>query len=420
MNNIQSKQFAHFSLASAVCLAVLLSTLGATARSEKSVGREIPIDANYTGLNFLRTGLRSARLASAKEPTIVADQFNLFYANPIKDKTAATVTVDCNKGESINQALTKNPTVLNLTVEISGLCQENVVVTRDHVTLHGNDPVNDGIEALVNTEISDAALWIRQAQLVTVENLKLTGGYTGLLATNVSLANLRVINCHLDGNGAYGVQLQSSLIQATNSTFSSNGNINAGVFSGSRLECTGCTFADPQGVGPVGTTRANVLAFGANRVLLTQCTLTNGGVTSDDSLILATDSTIAAFVPGGASISSFGSSAIALTRVQITGSMSFSQGSNVQLLGVTQLVPGLNQVDDSAYVRIGDASPATGGPPSIPSMVRGFSLRNFAKATLLQTSEINGNLSCTQGADAFCTTPGKVSGTSSCGLCPKP
>lgn len=163
-----------------------------------------------------------------------------------------------------------------------------------------------------------------------------------------------------------------------------------------------------------------MLAFTANRVILIQCTLSNGGITSDNSFFLVTDSSITGFVPGGSSIFSNGSSAIVLTRVQVSGNMIFNQGSNVQLLGVTQPGPGLNQIEDSARVRIGDASPATGGPPSIPSAIRGFNIRNFSTATLLQTSGINGNFNCMQGADAFCTTPANVSGTSNCGLCPKP
>ncbi len=343
-----------------------------------------------------------------------------FSTPPVKDKTTATVAVDCTKGESINVALTKSPAVRNLTIEITGICTENVVVTRDHVTLHGTNPANDGIQADLNDEFTDVALWVRGAELVTVENLKLTGGFSGLLAGNISLTNLRLINCRLEGNAAYGAQLQGALVQADNTTFSTNGNTNVGIFSGSRLQCTGCTLADPVGSGPLGTTRLNAIAFAANRLLLFSSTVTNGGITSDDSFVLMTDSTITGLAPGGNTIFAFGSSAIALTRVTVNGSMTFNQGANVQLLGVTQVTTINNQMDDSAYVRIGDASPAAGGPPSIPSTVRGFVIRGFSKATLLQTSQVTGNFNCSQGADAFCTTPANISGTSNCGQCPKP
>jgi hypothetical protein len=392
----RQRQVRHLCFAVSVCFVALLSITGASAQSV----------AHQTNL------------VSASWPAIVVGQFEFFSAYPIKDKS--TVTVDCTKGESINQALTKDPLTRNLRVEISGLCHENVVVTRDHVTLHGTDPANDGIQADLSAEISDAALWVRQAQLVRVENLKLTGGFSGLLVTNSTLDSLQMINCRLEGNGAYGVQLENALVEAEDSTFSSNGNINAGVFAGSRFQCTGCTLANPLGTGALGTIRVNALVFTANRLLLTNCTLTNGGLTSDDSLILVTDSTISGLAPGAQTIFAFGSSSVVLTRVQLNGSMVFNQGANAQLLGVTQTSTLINQMDDSAYVRIGDASPAAGGPPSIPSTVRGFALRNFSKATLLQTSTVTGNFNCSQGADAFCSTPANVSGTSNCGLCPKP
>ena len=338
---------------------------------------------------------------------------------PLKDKTSATVAVDCTKNESINEALTKYPAVRNLTIQISGMCHENVVITRDYVTLHGSDPANDGVQAEVSDEISDATVWVRGAELVTLENLKLTGGFSGLLASNTGLTNLRLVNCRLENNIAYGAQIENALVQADDTSISFNGNINAGVFAGSRLQCTNCTLADPGNTGPLGV-RANALVFTANRLLLNNCTLTNGGITSDDSLVLMTDSTITGFAPGGNTIFAFGSSAVSLTRVQVNGAMNFGQGANVQLLGVTQTTSLTNVSDDSAYVRIGDASPASGGPPSIPSTLKGFVFRNFAKATLLQSSHITGNFNCSQGADAFCTTPANISGTSNCGQCPKP
>lgn len=350
-------------------------------------------------------------------PSAAAD---FLSPKPLKDKTTATVAVDCTKGESINEALTKSPLARNLTIEINGMCVENVVVTRDHVTLHGTNPANDGIQADFNDEFTDVALWVRGAELVTVENLKLTGGFSGLLAGNISLTNLHLINCRLEGNAAYGAQIQGALVQADNTTFSTNGNTNVGVFSGSRLQCTGCILADPVGSGPLGTTRLNAIAFTATRLLLFSSTVTNGPITSDDSFVLITDSTITGLAPGNNTIFAFGSSAIALTRVTVNGSMTFNQGANVQLLGVTQVTTINNQMDDRAYVRIGDASPAAGGPPSIPSTLRGFIIRNFSKVSLLQTSSITGNFNCNQGADAFCTTPANISGTSNCGQCPKP
>jgi hypothetical protein len=51
-----------------------------------------------------------------------------------------TIRVDCNRGDSINQALADKAD--GLIIEVQGTCQEDVVVARDDVTLLGlgSDP----------------------------------------------------------------------------------------------------------------------------------------------------------------------------------------------------------------------------------------------------------------------------------------
>ena len=70
----------------------------------------------------------------------------------VKGKATKTVKVDCFKGKSINAALNANKNVDELTIEIDGICYENVIVDRDNVTLRGinlyeNGEPEDGIEA---------------------------------------------------------------------------------------------------------------------------------------------------------------------------------------------------------------------------------------------------------------------------------
>lgn len=226
---------------------------------------------------------------------------------------------------------------------------------------------------------------------------------------------------HADSAGLFSRSVLDKSTATVGTVFNANGNVDAGVFASSRLQCTGCTMTNPQGSGALGTLRLNVLALTANRVLLFNSTLTGGGINSDTTLVIAPDTTIEGFVPNGLSLLASNHTLVNLTRVQVKGPMRFFQGSNAQLLGVTQTASAVpNQIDDGAFVRIGDASPAAGGPPSIPSAIQGFMLRNFSKLTLLQTSQISGNLNCSIGADAFCSTPTNVSGISNCGLCPKP
>lgn len=337
---------------------------------------------------------------------------NILGANA---QSATTVRVNCNRRDSISDAIERRRNVQELVVEIEGMCRENVILTRDRVTLRGTNPATDGIQAVANTNQIDAALWVRGAHMVTVENLKLTGGFTGLLATDVNTPWLRVVNSRLESNGTYGLVLENSLVLGEDTVLHDNGSLSAGVFAGSRLQCVRCTMSDPRDT-PVGGIQNNILAFQDSSIFLVETTLTNGGISGTGANLLLIDSTI------GGAIRAVQQSHLNMTRGQLNGSLQVIQNSGANLLGVSQTptIPTPNVVDDSSFVKIGDATPATGGPPSIPSSLFGFNLRHFSNFSLLQNSQITGNLNCQQGANAFCSNPAKVSGTSNCGLCPKP
>lgn len=350
---------------------------------------------------------------------VLAVSLAAFAASRAYAQTTFTVSVDCTKNKSINKALEQHRNADNLIIEIEGMCRENVVVTRDRVTLRGTNPASDGIQADINIAQMDAALWVRGAHQVVVENLKLTGGFAGLLASEVSTPSLKINNCRAEGNAAYGILLQGSLIEVTDSVITSNGNFNAGVFGTSRFFCLRCQLSNPLGSGGLGTQRSNIIGSSGGNVLLFETALAGGGIQLNNSLLNMADSTIDAPPP---MVSLSGSQTIMnLQRVQINGPMRFNAGSTTVLLGVTQPGTGtINQLDESAFIRIANASPATGGPATIPSSVQGFNVQNFSNGSLQQTSLINGNLNCGLGANVFCTPPFNVSGTSNCALCPKP
>jgi len=332
-----------------------------------------------------------------------------------------TVRVNCGRNQSVNRALQRHPHVENLVVEIEGICTENVVITRDRVTLRGADPNSDGIRAATDATQIDAAVWIRGAHQVTLENLKLTGGYAGLLLTEVSTLWARAVNCRFEGNRAYGAMIEGSLLQVEDGVLTDNGSVNVGLFQASRLECRRCTLSNPLLTGPI-LTRNNVLALAGSAVFLNESTLTEGGLNLNNSLVSATDTTIEARLPGpGIALPLLSlASNVTLTRTEIAGALNILQGSTARLFGVVQTrSDGGNVADDDSHVRIADASPAAGGPPSIPSSILGLTLRNFSNASLLQASQIT-TLWCSQGANAYCSNPANVSGPSTCALCPVP
>lgn len=335
-------------------------------------------------------------------------------AGAASDQSLVTVKVRCDKGDSINSTLSKQLDARSLVVEISGICHENVVVARDRVTLRGTDPEIDGIDAVESTGFMDAALWVKSAHGVVVENLKLTGGFGGLLATNVSTPILRVTNCRLEGNRV-GMLAQASMVEANNSVFGPNDSVNAEIFLGSRVACLSCTLANPQAGAPPGGNRTNVIVS-ASRFVLNQSTMTSGGIQSDEAIVIATDSTIEAAASNLLALGTTGGSTVSLTRVELAGQLVFNQKTSVQLFGVTQSGAMPNQANHSTFVRVASAaSPA--GP--VASDVGGFTLNDFSNLALLDASKV-ASLLCNSGSNAFCAVPNNVTGTSNCALCPKP
>lgn len=331
------------------------------------------------------------------------------------EKTSATVRVDCAKGDSINAALSSDLKAQTLTVEITGMCRENVVVTRDRVTLRGTDPNRDGIQAVENTELTDATVWVRAAALFTVENLTLTGGFSGLLATNANLPFVQIRNCRLVGNNNFGIQLENSLANGADTNFESAApGIPAGVFFSSRLSCTRCGFKSP---GP-----QSVMTVINSFALINQSNFEGGPIRAEGSSISISDSTVASTMPGTPGMNATNGNSVNLTRVDILGRMFFGQGTTANLLGVTQTGIGMqpNEASAGSNIIVGSAGQPTGGPPNINSTLANFNLTNFSNLVLQQGSIIEGDMICRSGGNAHCVNPENVTGVTNCGLCPKP
>jgi hypothetical protein len=342
----------------------------------------------------------------------------LFPASQVtlSEKTSATAKVNCAKGDSINAALASDLKAHSLTIEITGMCRENVVVTRDRVTLRGTDPAQDGIQAVENTELTDAAVWVRTAALARIENLTLTGGFSGLLGTNANLPSIQLTNCRLSGNRNFGIQLENSLANAADTAFEgASSSIPAGIFLSSRLGCVRCTFTS------AGSTAVMTVINGFAQIGQ-QSAFSGGPIRGEGSTINIADSTMASSSPGVPAINAISSSVI-LTRTEILGRMFFGQGTNTMLNGVTQTGIGMqpNEASFGSTVIIASAGQPTGGPPLIDTYLAHFTLSNFANLVLNQASTIDGDLICRTGSNAHCANPaGSVTGATNCGLCPKP
>lgn len=112
-----------------------------------------------------------------------------------------TVHVDCGQGQTINSALGDAVGRRELmTIRVSGVCKENVVVTRGRIQIVAASP-GSGIQA---TNPNQPALGFTQGYskdgYLSLSGLTITGGRTGI---SVSFGNLLFVNnCTISGNTA--------------------------------------------------------------------------------------------------------------------------------------------------------------------------------------------------------------------------
>jgi len=150
-------------------------------------------------------------------------------------KPSNVVQVDCDKGGRIMQAL-NNPAE-ELVIEISGMCEEEVIVNRSNVTFRGTDPLIDGIRPKPG-QLLNNALNLFGVHRVNIENLRLTGANVGL-GMNNSFA-VDIINCRIEGNDSVGVILGSAsgANDLVDTLVSNNGSIGVLIANGSDLRPT--------------------------------------------------------------------------------------------------------------------------------------------------------------------------------------
>ncbi len=164
-----------------------------------------------------------------------------------------TVRVDCFEGESINRVLRYYWWIDELTIELNGICDEDVLVKRDNVTLRGinldgyGEPT-DGIRAVSTDEDKPpnfgATLFIRDALNVTVENLILTGavlhGLRVVDSGNPGPTPILVKNCRLENNASRGLSLGRAGVFIEDTEIARNG-VGAAVMNNSDFNCERCS-----------------------------------------------------------------------------------------------------------------------------------------------------------------------------------
>ncbi len=316
-------------------------------------------------------------------------------------KPLKVLNIDCAKGDSINHALDRNET--ELIINIAGICTEDVVVRRDRVTLRGVDPAVDGIQAATVDDPYGAALYIRGARRVNVENLQLTGGkHAGLLIEDVRRSTI-LRNLRIEGNQEVGLVASNSLVVGFDLWITGNGIAGVGLSETAYLRCDDCTVADnpsaDQGFGVIGS--AGALA-----------TLFRGSITAGLPLSFRFNSVAAlngTTVTGYVALDARDSGSISVQGATIDGAIRADGDSRIELRNSRQVfnpVPGGNVVSGASQMTVAAGSMLIG-----ETAFDEFSNGLFSQGSSLET------LACATGSNAICSADVSLT-SSSCSSCP--
>lgn len=334
-----------------------------------------------------------------------------------------TISVDCNSGDLIMDALASD--AVELTIEISGLCFEDVVIERHRLTLIGTDPAIDGIRAALDEPASSSAVEIRGANRITIQNLSLGEADFGL-AINYSFG-IELIDSVVD-NTRFGVLVGSASgsntirnTQIVNSV--TRGFIGVFVTNGSAIRCTECTIENfSLGVGVresssidlenseiSQTRRAADISTGSS--MATTCPGNSTGLSCLGNTLEGETISGNSSSRGGIRVSDSSSANLTTGLDIINGRIEVLRNSVVSLTGSSQLSALLTNTLNGGSTLTAD---------STTSLVGNYELSEFSNATLSGGATLGGTLECSSGADAFCSDPANInsgSGSASCGQC---
>lgn len=172
------------------------------------------------------------------------------------DAAGQSIRIDCDRGQTISQALTASRP--GATITVRGTCQETVTVTTDGLTLDG-----DGV-AVLDAGNAGVALTIDGARRVTVRGFTVQNGSRGIDVLNV--ATLSLEDTLVRGNRSHGVEITNASVDANNVTSHGNGRAGLIVNRNSLLNVTDSTFEDNL-TGLVLYSNANTRLTGTNRMI---------------------------------------------------------------------------------------------------------------------------------------------------------
>lgn len=311
------------------------------------------------------------------------------YLRAVKQAKEApkTVTVDCTKGETIQDAVDKNAAPLDILVK--GLCVESVRIDDKDFTLRGADPLVDAIQGT-----TVAGLTVVDVNSAVVQNL----GFVNGVAAGLSIfdTSISMSNCRVTGNVNGIIVRDDSLFLGEALTISLNAQ-NGILVDGARfVSCLGCR-AENNARFAGSSTRGGVLTYLDSEIIGTRGITANLGAYVDIDCVTqgsgnpcsmqATLVAAQAFLSGRAAL--FGAG-------DFTGRVNASDRGEVDLLGSRQTAQtGGNNVGSFATLLVEPLD-------AEQSQIRGTTfVNNFGRALVRELSTLDGSIQCSSAGDAW-------------------
>jgi len=330
--------------------------------------------------------------------TQVAAQWNpeIPEATPVASRPATTISVNCGAGQSLQAAIDANQGPLD--IQISGICNENVLIRDKDVSLRGTTkPSLDGIRGVRVAPPQPPALIVRGPVEGTIQDLSFSGNPG--TAVSIRGANLMFTNCLFEGNAGTGLQLSlDSFVNATGLTF--NGNIGRSILvNDSQFFCNGCdvtgnNFALFAQRGGIASLNDSVVSGGRGIAAV------DGGSIADvDCVTIDTPHPCGINVSGIAAQGAGGGLAVLAGVGDFTGQVQAADQGTVELFGARQLMTNAagqpNVADFFGRIAVALFSdPRT----SIQSRVRSITAAHFAQVLLTDNTLLDGTVTVATSA----------------------
>jgi hypothetical protein len=387
-----------------ILLSLLVLSLSAFVLSSAAAAAPPPL-LEPEDLASDETPLTAAATPRARKEQILERRQSLRAAAPAPAaKTLKPKVVDCTKGDSLQSAI--DASADGDTIEVRGLCNENVKIVRRKLTLHGLDPLTDGIRGVASTSTVYAALEIWYSELIRIENLSFTHTVAERSGLGLWFSGAEALNCRMTNNAMMGAHVSAgSFLDASELILSDNGAHGLNVQRNSWSICLGCRLENNANRAAAAN-RASFFSLwdsvitGARGILVTNDSygdldcITGGSsfpCSLNVTMIAAT-----AFTSGTAGMYGTG---------PFAGQVAAFDRGQISLYGAQQTSTGVNtsgnprsNLVDSFSMLVADPSFETG----LESQLKGQTFINtFSRAVLNGNTTIDGTLSCGSAGDAW-------------------